>query len=149
MASRPVPDMDKKIEQALAFITQGNSVRKSCEWAGIEAPTFLKHVDGEQYARARDACADAQFDEMADLEKRCLGIELKEGDDPLDPNRLRAVIDSRKWRLARMRPKMYGDKVGVELTGKDGGPVQHMDVGAMTDEQLQALVAQGMQGAQD
>ncbi len=84
MSARPVPDMDKKIEDALSFITAGNSVRKSCERAGIEAPTFLKHVDGEQYARARDACADAQFDEMADLEKRCLGIELKEGDEPLD-----------------------------------------------------------------
>ncbi len=144
MPARPVPDMEKKIEAALVLIAEGNSVRKSCAWAGIEAPTFLKHVDGEQYARARDACADAQFDEMADLEKRCLGVELKEGDEPLDPNRLRAVIDSRKWRLARMRPKMYGDKVGVELTGKDGGPVQHLDVRQMTDEQLHAILAQGI-----
>lgn len=143
MPARPLPDIEKKIESALAFIANGNSVRKSCAWAGIAVPTFLKNVESEQYARARDACADAQFDEMADLERLCLGIELKEGDEPLDPNRLRAVIDSRKWRLARMRPKMYGDRVGVELTGKDGGPVQHMDMSQLTDEQLQAIIARG------
>ena len=32
-------------------------------------------------------------------------------------------IDARKWVLARMNPKKYGDKFTQELTGADGGPV--------------------------
>ena len=45
--------------------------------------------------------------------------------------------------LTRMHPKAYGDKVGVELTGKDGGPIQHQDMSQLTDEQLHAILAQG------
>jgi hypothetical protein len=100
-----------KITKALELIAEGESVRKSCESAGIPVTTFLENVGGEQYARARDAQADRHFDEMADLERECL-------DGELDPQALRAVIDSRKWRLARMRPKAYGDRQEIDHTGE-------------------------------
>ena len=54
----------------LAEITAGLSVRKACEAHGVKLSTFVQNVDGEQYARARDAQADAHFEEMADLEER-------------------------------------------------------------------------------
>jgi hypothetical protein len=37
-------------------------------------------------------------------------------------NRLR--VDTRKWILSKMLPKVYGDKVTTELTGAGGGPIQ-------------------------
>jgi hypothetical protein len=36
--------------------------------------------------------------------------------------RARLRVDSRKWILSKMLPKIYGDR--SELVGRDGGPVQ-------------------------
>lgn len=33
-------------------------------------------------------------------------------------------VDTRKWYTAKVAPKLYGEKVAHELTGKDGGPVE-------------------------
>jgi hypothetical protein len=38
--------------------------------------------------------------------------------------RSRVRIDTRKWMLSKMLPKVYGDKTEVALTGANGGPVQ-------------------------
>ena len=100
-----------KYKAVLADIASGLSVRKACEAHGVKLSTFIEHVDGEQYARARDLQADAHFEEMADLEEDC-----KRGD--LDPHVFRAMMESRKWRLARMRPRKYGDRVEVENSGE-------------------------------
>jgi hypothetical protein len=35
------------------------------------------------------------------------------------------MVDTRKWLLSKMLPKVYGDKLQAELTGANGGPVQH------------------------
>jgi hypothetical protein len=133
--SKPRENRSARIGKALEFIASGESVRKSCEMAGIAAMTFLDNVDGVQYARARDAQADCHFDEMADLEREC-----REG--TLDPQAFRALLDSRKWRLARMRPQVYGDKLGLEVSGKGGGPIQVADLANMDDDQLQTILGE-------
>ena len=123
----------EKIQKVLTLISEGQSVRCACKAVEIPVMTFKDNADSVQYARAREAQADTHFDEMLEPEDQC-----KDGN--LDPQVLRAVIDSRKWRLARMRPKVYGDKIDVELSGKDGGAIQVMDLTAMTDEELQAII---------
>lgn len=35
-------------------------------------------------------------------------------------NRDRLIIDTKKWLMAKMQPKKYGDKVQQEVTGADG-----------------------------
>jgi hypothetical protein len=37
--------------------------------------------------------------------------------------RSRLRVDARKWLMARLAPKKYGDKMLKEHTGADGGPV--------------------------
>ena len=69
-----------------------------------------------QYARARDDHADDQFDRMSTLDSLVLS-----GD--LNPAAHNTVINSMKWRLAKMCPKKYGDKAHLEVTGQDGGPL--------------------------
>lgn len=122
MASKKADTSKYKI--ILADIASGLSVRAACKKSNVELPTFLKHVDGEQYARARSAQADAHFEEMADLEEQC-----RQGS--LDPQAFRALLDSRKWRLARMRPSVYGDKTSIEHSG-------HIAT-TMTQEQIDAI----------
>lgn len=38
--------------------------------------------------------------------------------------RSRLRVDTRKWILAKALPKIYGDKLTAEVTGKDGGPIE-------------------------
>jgi hypothetical protein len=33
-------------------------------------------------------------------------------------------VESRKWFVSRVLPRIFGDKVAHEITGKDGGPIQ-------------------------
>lgn len=53
----------------------------------------------------------------------------------------RLQIDTRKWLLAKMLPKVYGEKVTNEHTGKDGGPIQMaaVDFKNLSDEELDKM----------
>ncbi len=69
------------------------------------------------YARAREAQADFQADELRDLGKRAL-----RGEVPADAARV--AVDVLKWSAGRRNPKKYGDRQHLEHTGKDGGPIK-------------------------
>lgn len=58
----------------------------------------------DKYARAREAQADYYADEVAQI-----------ADTEEDPNRARVRIDARKWAAAKLKPKVYGDK--LDITG--------------------------------
>ncbi|MNK88055.1 hypothetical protein D3C87_1080050 [compost metagenome] len=80
----------------------------------------------DQYARAREAQADVLFDEILDiantpvegtktkLDKDGEVVEISKG-DMIEHRRLQ--IDARKWMAGKLRPKVYGDKLDVDLTG--------------------------------
>jgi hypothetical protein len=40
-------------------------------------------------------------------------------------------LDTRKWILSKMLPKIYAERTAVEHTGKDGAPIQIEDVGKL------------------
>ncbi len=85
----------------------------------------------DQYARAREAQADAIFDEMIDIADNPLIGEktktLPDGKketttgDMIEHRRLQ--VETRKWMAGKLRPKKYGDKVVNEHSGPDGGPI--------------------------
>jgi len=53
----------------------------------------------------------------------------------------RVQIDTRKWMLSKMLPKVYGDKVTTEHTGADGGPITlaAIDLKNLSDEELERM----------
>lgn len=64
----------------------------------------------------------------------------------------RLLVDTLKWKLSKMLPKVYGDKVLNEHTGKDGGPITLAAVNLknMSDAelaQMQQLMAKATEGA--
>jgi hypothetical protein len=81
-----------------------------------EKPEFATNT-----ARARECQADCLHDDMADIEG-----EIRSGQ--LDPQAARVIIWSKQWRASKLSPKKYGDKASVEMTGKDGGPIETKDV---------------------
>lgn len=97
-------ERDEKIRQVLELASTGESFRASCLKIGVPIGTFYKHVNREQYARARDASADVQFDDLDDL-----AVKVRDGE--IDPQAARVAADIVKWTLARKKPKSYGDKL--------------------------------------
>lgn len=64
----------------------------------------------QDYARAREAKADADADNIGDIAARVLTGEY-------DPQAARVAIDALKWAAGKMQPKKYGDKIDVNHGG--------------------------------
>ena len=73
----------------------------------------------QQYAKAREAGADALADEII-----AIADAVPIGAPSEEVRRAQLRIDTRKWSASKLKPKSYGDRVAAEVTGKDGGPVQ-------------------------
>jgi hypothetical protein len=72
-----------------------------------------------QYTRAREIGYEAMADELLDIS------DGETSDSPADRDRLR--LDTRKWLLSKCLPKIYGEKGSLEVTGKDGSPIEIND----------------------
>jgi hypothetical protein len=53
----------------------------------------------------------------------------------------RVQIDTRKWILSKMLPKIYGDKITQEHTGAGGGPITltAVDLKNLSDDELENM----------
>jgi transposase-like protein len=132
-----------EIADAICFhIANGGSLREICRELNIDPSTPLLWLNShehpafnQQYTQARASQADVHFDEMLEDENA-----VRSG--KLEPMAARAIIDSKKWRLARMSPKKYGDRQEIAHTGANGGPVEIgvMDLKGIPDEQLIQLL---------
>ena len=117
-------------------ISAGRSLRSICEDEGMpDKATVLRWLDKheefrDQYARAREVQADYYAEDIIEIADDSSFDVIKGDDDTPDRvnsefvNRSRLRVDTRKWLMARMAPKKYGDKITQEVTGKDGGPVE-------------------------
>jgi hypothetical protein len=116
----------------------GRSLRNVC--AADDMPSLsmvmrwlvLHDYFREQYAIAMDVRAEIMADDMLEIadDGRNDYVQTDDGlavdKDHIQRSRLR--VDTRKWLLAKMAPKKYGDKVTQEVTGPGGGPVQYSEV---------------------
>ena len=142
-------DRQALTDAVLQNMRDGNSLRKSCLIAGVKIGTFLDWVAkdaqlAEQYARAREILLEYHAEEILEIADEPVGSTESGGTDNGAVQKQKLKIDSRKWILSKLAPKKYGDKITQELTGPNGGPIQHQDVSDLTDEQL-AAIANGQQ----
>ena len=93
----------------------------------------LKDREGflAQYTQAREIGYHCMADELLEIadngsndwmdrqDKDNAGYDLN--GEHVQRSRLR--LDTRKWMLSKALPKIYGDKVALEHTGKDGKPL--------------------------
>lgn len=121
-------------------------------WAAEDREGF-----SAQYTRAREVGYLAMADETVEIsdDGRNDWMERQSEEDKeryvlngehVQRSRLR--VDTRKWLLSKALPKMFGDKITQELTGKDGGPITTAD---LTDQEiarrLAFMLAKGVEGA--
>ena len=105
----------------------GDSLRKACEAVGgITCQGVLKWTKdercvgfGEQYAQAREAGYRLLADQIIEISDDSSGdtVDTEHGPkaNPEFVARSRLRVDSRKWMLSKMLPKLYGDKLETTL----------------------------------
>ena len=102
----------------------------------------------EDYARAREIRTDKLFSEIISIsDTPVLGETVKSGllgdetttGDMIQHRRLQ--VDARKWVVARMMPKKYGDKIETTIQGGDV-PLQTVDYSKFSSELLEELAKQ-------
>lgn len=131
---------EEKADTICERIANGESLRSICTSEGMPSqPTVFRWLSQndafrKQYAHAREAQADALFDEildiaddgrndwMARLGDDDEGLGWRENGEALRRSALR--VDARKWMAGKLRPKVYGDKTQMELGGPNGGPAE-------------------------
>lgn len=81
----------------------------------------------ENYTRARDIHAELKFDEIQEIADDGKRDYVLTGSGPLVDHdhiaRSRLRVDTLKWRLARMAPKKYGDKLETTHRGDAAAPI--------------------------
>jgi len=143
--SRPSKFTAKIADEICEELANGRSLRSICSGDGMpRASTVFRWLATneafrDQYARAREAQADYLADEIVSIaDEECTSVRAdkhgtKADDDEgntevvfdataVARNRLR--VDARKWVAAKLKPKVYGEKVETHLSGPDGGPLQ-------------------------
>jgi hypothetical protein len=151
---RPSIYTDEIADEICKSMISGQTIRKICAREGMPSIDTLynwlakKPHFSEQYLRARELQADAIFDECLDIADDANNDFAIDGDgrviiDHNSINRAKLMIDTRKWMAGKMRPKRYGEKIGIGGT-EDLPPVQMqqtINVAILSLEQLEALQA--------
>lgn len=131
---RPSDYSVKLAGEICARMAEGESLRSVCRDVNMPSKTAVlhwleKHDEFRaQYARAMNERADHWADEIVTISDDGLNdTYLDDQGNPRTDNdviaRSRLRVDTRKWLMARMAPKKYGDKITTEHQGPDGGPV--------------------------
>jgi len=133
-AGRPSGFTQELAETICERLALGESLRSICrdEKMPSQSMVFRWLASNEQfrvqYAHAREAQADSWADDIIEISDDGQNDTYTDGDgnertnqDVIARSRLR--VDTRKWLMARMAPKKYGDKITQEVTGADGAPL--------------------------
>jgi cyanate lyase len=103
------------------MVSDGLSLRKCCLQVGLDPARFLRAVDADQslskqYARARQALLDKMADEILELADAPIPVLDNGGTDNGLVRHRQLQVDTRKWFLSKLAPKVYGDRLDVSVT---------------------------------
>lgn len=114
------------------FIVSGESLAAFAVLKGVAYNTVLNWINAEpqraaDYARAREDRADFVFDQLDEVSNKA-----QRARTAVAVAGLRLKSDNIKWKLGRMNPKKYGDKIEID---------QRTTLTDLTEEQLDARLA--------
>lgn len=130
---RPTKYTQKLADKICEELALGKSMRTVCASDDMPAMStvfeWLRTYEefSEQYAKAKEESADAMAEDVLHISDTPImgetktikpdgSVEIKQ-DEMLGHRRLQ--IDTRKWLMAKMKPKKYGDKIDHTTNGKD------------------------------
>lgn len=138
-------------DEIVERLSDGEPLRQICRddhmpsWRTVYEWMRQDEDFASRIARARDLGADAIAEEIVDIIDNGTNDWMEKLDKDQQPvgwqlngehvQRSKLRAEMRLKLLAKWRPSKYGDKTGIELTGKDGGPVE------LSDSQRAAKIA--------
>lgn len=133
------------------LLERGMSLQRACREVS-DSPTagnvlvWVEKDDAlaKQYATARSVGYKLLADEIVEIsdetevEAKFQGEDVRLALDATAVARNRLRVDTRKWMLSKMLPKVYGDKLTQEHVGADGGAIQvaAVDLRGLSDAEL-------------
>lgn len=124
---RPTKRTPERRVAILNALRIGNTRRAAASFAEIDHATFYRWLDED--ATFRDSVEKAE----ADAEARFLGQIAKAASD--------GTWTAAAWWLERRRPDDYRRRDNMELTGRDGGPIESRDVtGTLSDADIRTAL---------
>lgn len=122
---RPHGYTEEKALEICELVADGQSINKISKIPGMPTrSTILKWFRDVpefsiMYARAKEIGFEVLADEIIDL------ADAAENDDKDQCRRHQLMIDTRKWLLAKLQPRKYGERVTQEIVGnREEAPVQ-------------------------
>ena len=134
---RPSKYTNKLADEICQMIAQGQSVRSICAKEDmISMQTFFRWLRendkfSEQYARACEERSYMHAEEILEIADDATNDYMEQHDESdeltgyklngenIQRSRLR--IDTRKWLMSKLNPKVYGDKLDMTTNGNDIG----------------------------
>lgn len=134
---RPSKYTNKLADKICQMIAQGQSVRSICSKKDmISMQTFFRWLREndkfcEQYARACEERSYMHAEEILEIADDATNDYMEQHDESdeltgyklngenIQRSRLR--IDTRKWLMSKLNPKVYGDKLDMTTNGNDIG----------------------------
>ena len=116
-------EIDLKFDDILNEISGGKPAYKAIE-GKLSPSTFYEILENDKekankYARACAQRADLIFEETLEIadetEQDIIDVEGKKVENNKLVQRDKLRVETRKWFLAKLHPKKYGDKTEVEL----------------------------------
>ena len=103
------------------MVSEGLSLRKASARHQISAQTFLRAVAAspalaEQYDRARATMIERLADEVMELADAPVAKLDNGATDPGLVRHRQLQVDTRKWFLSKLAPKIYGDRLDVSVS---------------------------------
>ena len=142
---RPSSFTQEQADDLCRWMAEGKSLRSWCEEPNnpsrMTVSRWLLDPDREsfrdQYAKAREEQADVMFEELLEIaddgrndwmerygrDGESYTVENREA-----INRSRLRVDTRKWILARMTPRKYGERTAVDVGGQADNPLNLADL---------------------
>lgn len=130
---RPHGYTEEKALEICEMVADGQSINKISKMPGMPArSTILKWFRdvpefSDMYIRAKEIGFEVLADEIIDLADAPENIKKEE------LNRHHLMIETRKWLLAKLQPRKYGERLTQEIVGDANNPVHveqrtHMSV---------------------
>ena len=154
---RPTLQTPEIVEEILSKLKDGWTLREVCNADHMPAASTVrswaadtKSEFSEQYVRARELGYHRMADEILDIADDGLNDWVERQRDNGESytvvdhehiSRSKLRVDTRKWLLSKALPKLYGDKLAVEATGKDGGPIKTEDVTEISETDAARRIA--------
>ncbi|MCK3350267.1 DNA-binding protein [Escherichia coli] len=122
---RPHGYTEEKALEICELVADGQSINKISKMPGMPTrSTILKWFRdvpefSDMYIRAKEIGFEVLADEIIDIADAAENIKTEE------LRRHQLMIETRKWLLAKLQPRKYGERVTQEIVGnKDEAPVQ-------------------------